>query len=686
MHHLETPTGSITSRPVATRASLRLLTGALIAFITISSTACGAPAAPTTAPTAASKAPTAATATVQTTPQGAAQTLPPGGPPGGPGGPPKVITPTLQNVAYAATSSAQVLDLYIPAGSGPFPLVINIHAGGFFSGDKDMAPGSTSKALLAAGYAIASIGYRLSGEAKFPAAVYDAKAAVRFLRANAAKYNLNPDKFAAFGQSAGGNIAALLGTSGGIAAMEGDQGNNGVSSKVQAVVDWYGPVDFGVMDAQIATQTCPAGTQLHTPADSFESQYLGAALNTLPDVVKKANPITYISADTPPFFIQNGDQDCNVPVAQSKMLADALTAARLDAHYELLKGVGHGDDFTGAPVFEAPANIQQVVAFLNAKLTVAAPAASAAIATTAPSAPAATTAPTTTQRSPGGSGQMTSGASATPTYKDLAYASVSAVQKLDIYLPQGDGPFPLIINLHGGGFMMGDKNDPPSQPAIAQFLAAGYAVASIGYRLSAEAKAPAQIQDVKAAVRFLRANAAKHKLNPEKFASFGGSAGGSLAALLGTSCGAAGIEGADLGNGDQSSCVQAVVDWFGPTDFLQMDAQFAGTACPQDHNAANSPESQLVGAPIQTKPDLVKLVNPITYISPKAPPFLIQHGTADCNVPPQQGKILADALIPAIGADKVTYTLLQGAGHGDAAFSAAANMKIVLDFLGKYLK
>ena len=154
---------------------------------------------------------------------------------------------------------------------------------------------------------------------------------------------------------------------------------------------------------------------------------------------------------------------------------------------------------------------------------------------------------------------------------------------------QGNGPFPLIINVHGGGFMMGDKSNPP---ATDEFLANGYAVASVDYRLSGEAKAPAQIQDVKAAVRFLRANAGKYKLNPDKFAGFGGSAGGSLVALLGTSCGVAALEGADLGNADQSSCVQAVVDWFGPTDFLQMDKQFAGTSCPVNHDAADSPESQ----------------------------------------------------------------------------------------------
>lgn len=280
---------------------------------------------------------------------------------------------------------------------------------------------------------------------------------------------------------------------------------------------------------------------------------------------------------------------------------------------------------------------------------------------------------------PGGMTQV----KATPAAKDIAYANASATQTLDIYLPEGNGPFPLVINVHGGGFMMGDKSNPPLTD---QLLAEGYAVASVNYRLSGEAKAPAQIQDLKAAVRWLRANAAQYKLNPDKFAGYGGSAGGSLVALLGTSCGVAELEGAELGNADQSSCVQAVVDWFGPTDFLQMDTQFAGTSCPANHNEASSPESQLVGAPIQTVPDKVKQVNSITYVSAKAPPFLIQHGTADCNVPPQQGKLLADALTPLIGADNVTYQLIEGAGHGGAQFETAENVKIVIDFLNKHLK
>jgi acetyl esterase/lipase len=187
-------------------------------------------------------------------------------------------------------------------------------------------------------------------------------------------------------------------------------------------------------------------------------------------------------------------------------------------------------------------------------------------------------------------------------------------------------------------------------------------------------------------VRFLRANAAQYNLNPDKFGAWGASAGGSLVALLGTTCGVAELEGAELGNADQSSCVQAVVDWFGPIDFLKMDEQFAGTSCPATHNDASSPESMLVGAAIQTVPDLVATTNPLNYVSKDDAPFLIQHGSADCNIPPVQGKILTEALGAAIGSDNATYTLIDGAGHGGAQFSTEENLSLVIAFLDKYLK
>lgn len=314
------------------------------------------------------------------------------------------------------------------------------------------------------------------------------------------------------------------------------------------------------------------------------------------------------------------------------------------------------------------------------------PATSVAVPTATPATPAGLP-PLPAGEAPGGLlPAQAAGTTAVPQYRDVAYASVSAAQKLDLYLPQGDGPFPLVVNVHGGGFMMGDKAGPDATSTFDQLLANGFAVASINYRLSKEAKAPAQIQDVKAAVRFLRANAATYKINPDKIGAWGGSAGGSLVVLLGTSCGVAQLEGTELGNADQSSCVQAVVDWFGPIDFLTMDTQFTGTSCPANHNDAASPESQLVGGPIQENKALVQAINAITYVSPKTPPFVIQHGTADCNVPPAQSKQLYDALVGAIGADRVVLTLIEGAGHGGAQFTEAANMQMLIAFLNTYLK
>ncbi len=287
----------------------------------------------------------------------------------------------------------------------------------------------------------------------------------------------------------------------------------------------------------------------------------------------------------------------------------------------------------------------------------------------------------------GGSGSSSTFASVAPTHKDLAYATVSSAQKLDLYIPAtGSGPFPVVIMVHGGGFMMGDKADGAGLAGVDQLLAVGYAVASINYRLSGEATYPAQIHDAKAAVRFLRANARTYNLNAQEFGAWGASAGGNLVALLGTTCGVAELEGADLGNAGQSSCIQAVVDWFGPIDFLRMDEQFAGTSCPQSHNAADSPESRLVGAAIQTVPDLVKTTNPMNYIDATDAPFLIQHGSADCNIPPVQGKNLADALAAVVGADNAIYTLIDGAGHGGAQFSTSENLNVVMGFLNKHLK
>jgi acetyl esterase/lipase len=270
---------------------------------------------------------------------------------------------------------------------------------------------------------------------------------------------------------------------------------------------------------------------------------------------------------------------------------------------------------------------------------------------------------------------------------NIAYAENSPAQQLDIYLPEtGEGPFPVIVSIHGGAFRMGDKGDVQVAPML-EGLKRGYAVVSINYRLSGEAIFPAQIQDVKAAIRWIKANAKKYKLNANKLATWGGSAGGHLASLAGTSGDVKELEDITQGNANFSSRIQAVVDWFGPINFNTMDAQFKVSAKGKtDHDDANSPESELVGKKITDAFDLVKRANPATYITKDDPPFFIEHGTLDHLVPTEQSIDFATALEKILGKEKVTLKLLEGAGHGTPQFGTKENLDSVFNFLDKLLK
>jgi acetyl esterase/lipase len=184
----------------------------------------------------------------------------------------------------------------------------------------------------------------------------------------------------------------------------------------------------------------------------------------------------------------------------------------------------------------------------------------------------------------------------------------------------------------------------------------------------------------------LRANATKYKLNPDKIASWGASAGGNLSALLGTSGGVAELEGTDLGNSTLSSKVLVAVDWFGPINFLTMDAEASALGFTITTNSASSPESSLMGAAIQTIPTQVAKANPTTYISADDAAFFIQVGDADRNIPYTQSKNFYNALTPVIGTANASFELLAGAGHGGTQFSATSNMDKVVAFLDKYMK
>lgn len=290
--------------------------------------------------------------------------------------------------------------------------------------------------------------------------------------------------------------------------------------------------------------------------------------------------------------------------------------------------------------------------------------------------------------------------------KTLTYAVRDGQELvLDLYLPSvaPGRRLPVVVSLHGGGWSGGTRTTGPDFRRF--FAADGFAMASIEYRLTPAVTFPSNVEDVKTAVRWLRANAPLHNLDPGRICLWGTSAGGHLAAVAGLAPKGT-FEGTD--NLDQSSAVQCVLDAYGPTDFLVMDAQTeqerptlqsqppalqaappmvggvvaegraAGGAAapgggrgvgrgagrggaPQPHDAATSPESRLVGAAIQTVPERVRAANPITYVRGDAPPFLIMHGLADNSVPHGQSVLLYDALKNA--GNDVTLRLIDGLPH-----------------------
>lgn len=264
------------------------------------------------------------------------------------------------------------------------------------------------------------------------------------------------------------------------------------------------------------------------------------------------------------------------------------------------------------------------------------------------------------------------------TAKDVAYGTHER-HKLDVYTPKGDGPFPLVVWVHGGGWQNGSKAG--GGPAI-KLLEHGYAVAAVNYRLSSHAVFPAQIEDCKAALRHLRANAKTYKIDPDHIGVWGSSAGGHLVALLGTSGDVKELEG-DGKDEKAGSRVQCVVDWFGPTDLTKM-AEQSTVKGPIDHDAKDSPEGKLIGGPVQQNKEKAAKANPLTYVTKDDPPFLIFHGDADPLVPLGQSEILAEALKK----EKVDVELvvLKGAKHGGAEFNTADNFKKTVAFLDKHLK
>jgi acetyl esterase/lipase len=255
------------------------------------------------------------------------------------------------DIPYAAAepegSRGHLLDLYVPPGGGRKPLLI-VMGGSAWLGDEGKAyAAQLAGHFTAAGYVVAGVSTRSSAQARFPAQVHDVKAAIRWLRVHAREYRIDPARFAVMGDSSGGWTATMAGVTGDVRSREGDVGVTGVSSRVQAVVDLYGPTDFLRMDAHMLPGACASFNELmgvtdcHNDARSPESRLVGCAIQTCPERARAANPVRYVTPNDPPFLIAHGQRDALVPHHQSELLYAALKRNCVPATFFSVPGVGH---------------------------------------------------------------------------------------------------------------------------------------------------------------------------------------------------------------------------------------------------------------------------------------------------------------------------------------------------------
>jgi acetyl esterase/lipase len=270
---------------------------------------------------------------------------------------PRLPAAQYLDVAYApaepAGSRGHLLDIYLPGrrADARLPVLVWSSGSGWLGDNGKQGAAEFAAHFNDAGYAVVGVSVRSSLQATFPAQLHDAKAAIRWLRRHATDYQLDPARIAVAGNSSGGWVATMLGVTGGLRTLEGNVGVTGGSSRVQAVVNFFGPTDLLAMDAQMLPGACERfnaafGLQdCHNDPNSPEGRLIGCAIQTCPDRTEAANPVSYVSRDDPPMLILHGQADELVPHGQSVVLFDAIEDRCLDATFHSIPGVGHSTDF-----------------------------------------------------------------------------------------------------------------------------------------------------------------------------------------------------------------------------------------------------------------------------------------------------------------------------------------------------
>lgn len=372
------------------------------------------------------------------------------------------------------------LNIARPKTSDRFlPCVLCIHGGGFRAGNRDSYNPLLIK-LASRGYIAVSTSYRLAPQYPFPAAVFDVKAAVRWLKANATVYQIDPDRIGVTGDSAGGHLAQFLGVTADVRQFEGDEGNYAQSTRVACVVNRYGPSDF--------TQSYGKSVD----AAEVLPLWLGGNLETAREKHVLSSPLNWVSPAAAPTLILHGTDDKYVAYEQGVWMRDRLKNCGVHVELLTLEGAGHG--FKGADAERAEA---AMFAFFDSQL----------------------------KNSPaGGPGKLR-------VQRDVPYAeSGDPRQKLDIYAPESGGNLPVVFWIHGGGWQTGDRTSVQLKPKA--FVEKGFVFVSTGYRLLPNVEMMDIFRDIAKSVHWVRDHIAQYGGDANRILVMGHSAGAQLAALI----------------------------------------------------------------------------------------------------------------------------------------------------------
>ncbi len=570
----------------------------------------------------------------------------------------------LPDIPYTKAGNVELqLDIAMPKeGAGPFPAVVCVHGGGWHSGSrKSYTPVIWQCAQR--GYVGVTVSYRFAPQHQFPAQIEDVKAAVRWLRANAAKYKIDPDRIGATGGSAGGHLVGMLGVASKEDKLEGNGGNAELSSRVQAVVPMFGGFDLTVAWEHSTQQPPVQAAYLRKVGEGL----IGGAPRAKPDAWKAASPVTYATKDDPPFLLIHGTADTLVLLEQSELMEKRLREVGVPVQLMRVQDAGHG--FKGKDLEDVS---NATFAFFDKHLK-----------GEAKTVPPQKTSDADAKPAPPAAENAQGDKSPVVWTNNVQYSQGGQIKlRMDIVRPaKSEKPLPFVVFVHGGGYRENGRvgwHDEAETVA-----AAGYVCATIHYRGPPVGQYTATVEDCKAAIRFLRARAKEYGVDPTRGALYGDSMGGWASLMTGLTQPKDGFEG-NGGNQEQSSAVLAIVARYPLTDITDAQAYSINKGAPLIFLG-------MLGTP-DSASEHARKASPIHYVDSNDPPVLLFHTRKDQVVPFSQSEKLHDALKTA--GVEVEFHELSGGWHAsERKAGSEADKKdfstcrrVSLEFLDRHLK